>query len=200
MKIPWMFARFVIGGALAGGAVLCQAEPIITTAKMGDLELTLILESDNAYIGRPYPVEVVVKNTRESDIVLVKFSEFLLNIDVKVFNLFDASLVPMSIQGKGAINRALVRSKEVKLRPGEETSFFHPMLGWSFDLSVPSRYRIEVTWNGAVAGEPQRSIESLPTLTAEFALNPDPNMRSKPLGLQGAKALSVPGAKADKAK
>lgn len=100
----------------------------------------------------------------------------------------------------GRRRRAYVRFKAVTLAPGEETSFYHPMLGWFFDLSVPARYRIEVTWPWATAVRPDVPKESQATLTAEFALNPDPDMRFESLGSQRAKALSAPEAKADKPK
>lgn len=201
MKTTWLLARLALCGALFGIGAFCSAGPIITTARVGDLELSLILESDNAYIGRPYPVEVVVKNIGTSEAVLFTVrNEFLKNFEVKVFDLFAASPVPLTLQGKRAQDMSLERTKEVKLAPGEETSFFHPMLGWFFDLSVPSNYRIELTWTWAMAVKPELPQGSQPTLTAEFGLNPDTNMRTKPLGLLGAKTLSEPGAKADKPK
>ncbi len=93
--------------------------------------------------------------------------------------------MPLTLWGNSVVNRSLVRTKDRVLRPGEDVSFFHPMLGWQYDLSVPARYRIEVTWSKLLQAY-LPPVEP-PVLTAEFLSNPDPDMRSKPEGLVGAK-------------
>ncbi len=61
---------------LAGLPLSCSAGTVMATAKAGGLELFLILNGEDALIGRPYPIEVVIKNTGPTEVVLLDQLEF----------------------------------------------------------------------------------------------------------------------------
>lgn len=182
MKVSFLFYRLLWSTLFCGLSVVSFAGSVVATAKDGDLEISLILEGDQALLGKPYPIEVVVRNAGKADVTLFKQDSFFRDFDVKVFNLHAQAPAPLTLAGKADLNRALVRMHDVVLHPGEELTFFHPFLGWHYDLSLPSRYRIELTMSGFLrthmaTGEP-------PTLAAEFLSNPDPDMRNIPQALQ----------------
>lgn len=166
-------------------AVDLPAKPVKESKRIGNLEVTVSLPSGDLWIGKPFPVEVSVKNVGDSIARFGDTSDFLRNFDVKIFDLTYSQPVGLTRHGRTSRQRMTGRYREISLEPGEVFIFRHPMLGWDFDLSVPARYRIELSWIPSTLRTKPPAVEPDQVRFAlEILANPDADLQAQPAGRQ----------------
>lgn len=166
-------------GWLRGADALAYAE----TKRLDSFEVTFSIPSTSGLIGKPFVIELRVKNVSEVDQKLGYLERFLQATKVQVFNLSKSDKVPLTLLGRNEQDSISQRYLEKNLAPGESVTLRIPMLQQLFDLTLPARYRIEVSWLPQTARiaptiEEYQAMKANPpkalTFAAEFMMNPGP--------------------------
>ncbi len=160
----------VSAGAFAGQ----RDQPhLVQMQKVDGLEVSLVLPSNQAAVGQPFRVKLIVKNVSNSAITLGYDSSFLKTVKLTIFNLTESTVVPLTLYGMRERERDSGKYREIVIKPDKSVVFSEPMLGWLFDLSIPADYRLELQWlPGTVYARPPEKKFEPATLAGEFTVVP----------------------------